>query len=100
MTPLIVDIIWLFFAISLGWFIFERKKPKGKRGYKSIAIIGFISWFGFKLLYRAVITSKGTQVDALLVGALFGGIMFIICFGIKWLFKMAFPKEEKGSNIK
>lgn len=84
MTPLIVDFIWLFFAISLGWFIFERKKPKGKRSYKSIAIIGFISWFVFKWLHRAVIMSKGTQADALLVGALFGGVILLICIGIKW----------------
>jgi len=85
MTSLIVDIIWLLFAISLGWFIFEKKKPKGKRSYKSIAIIGFISWFVFKWLHRAVIMSKGTQADALLAGTLFGGISFIICVGIKWV---------------
>jgi fructose-specific phosphotransferase system IIC component len=86
MTPLIVDIIWLLFAGGLVWFIFERKKPKGKQSTTSILIIAFVSWFVFKVLHRAVITSKGTQVDALLVGALFGGIILVICVGIKWVF--------------
>jgi len=84
MTSLVVDILWLFFAISLGWLIFERKKPKGKRSYKSIAIIGFISWFVFKWLHRSVIMSKGSQADALLVGTLFGGIILLISLGLKW----------------
>lgn len=85
MTSLIVDIIWLFFAIGLGWFIFERKKPKGTKSYKSTAIIGFISWFVFKWLHRAVIMSNGTETDALLAGALFGGAFLLICIGIRWL---------------
>lgn len=84
MTSLVADIIWLLFSIGLGWLIFERKKPKEKRSYKSIAIIGFISWFVFKWLNRAVTMSKGTETDALLAGILFGGIFLLICFGIKW----------------
>ena len=60
MTPFFVNIIWLFFSVSVGWFIFERTRPKEKRVYRSITIIGFISWFVFKTLHRAVITSKGT----------------------------------------
>ncbi len=95
MIPFIIDIIWLFFAVSLGWFIFERKKPKEKKSIKSILIIAFISWLVFKTLYRAVITTKGaTQVDALLVGTLFGGIILLICVGIKWLF----TKKKRGQT--
>lgn len=78
------DIIWLLFAVGLEWFILERKKPKGKQSAMSILIIPFISWLVFKTLHRAVITSKGTQIDALLVGALFGGIVLLICICIKW----------------
>ena len=84
MTPFVADIIWLLFAIGLGWFIFERKKPKEKKSGKSILIISIISWIFFKTLYRAVKMSNGTATDALLVGALFGGIFLLICFGIKW----------------
>jgi hypothetical protein len=86
MTPFFVDIIWLFFSVSLGWFIFERTRPKEKRSYRSITIIGFISWFVFKTLHRAVISDKGTSVAALLVGALFGAATLLICFAIKWFF--------------
>jgi len=89
------DIIWLLFAGGLVWFILERKKPKGKQSATSILIIAFVSWFVFKTLHRAVITSKGTQVDALLVGALFGGIVLLICICIKWFLtkKKQTPKE-------
>jgi len=93
MRPLIVDIIWLFLSISLGWLIFERKKPKEKRSYNSITIIGFISWLVFLTLHRAVIQSRGTQVDALLVGTLFGGVFLLICFAGKWLLA-----KKKGTS--
>lgn len=85
MTPFIIDIMWLLFAGSLVWFIFERKKPKKEQSAKSALIFGFISLFVFKTLHRAVISDKGTPADALLGGALFGGIILLICIGLKWL---------------
>jgi len=84
MAPFIIDIIWLLFANGLGWFIFERKKPKERQSVKSILIISVISWIFFKTFYRAVKMSNGTATDALLVGAMFGSIFLLICFGIKW----------------
>ena len=97
MTPFIVDIIWILFAGGLGWFILERKKPKGKQDAKFITIVAFVSWFVFKILYRGILASKGTQVDALLGGALFGGIILLICIGIKWYLakKKQAPKEDE-----
>ncbi|MCD6322012.1 MAG: hypothetical protein J7L77_03190 [Clostridiales bacterium] len=87
MTPFIADIIWLFCAGSFGWFVLERKKPKEKQSAKFILIIAIVSWFVFKALYRAVITTKGaTEIDALLVGTLFGGIILLVCVCIKWIF--------------
>ena len=86
MTLFFVDIIWLFGSIGIGWIIFERTKPKEKRTYKLITTIGFISWLVFKTLHRAVITTKGTPLDALLVGALFGTATLLVCFAIKWFF--------------
>jgi len=77
--------MWLVFASGLVWFIFERKKPKEEQSTKTALIFGFISWFVFKTLHRAVISDKGTPTDALLAGALFGGIILLICIGIKWL---------------
>lgn len=87
MTPFIADIIWLFCAGSFGWFVLERKKPKEKQSIKFALIIAFVSWFVFKTLYRAVITTKGvTEIDALLVGTLFGGIILLVCVCIKGIF--------------
>lgn len=96
MTPFIIDIIWLLFACGLVWFILERKKPKGKQSTASIPIIAFVSWFVFKVFHRAVITSKGTQVDALLGGALFGGIVLLICIGIKWFLTKKKQTTKEG----
>jgi hypothetical protein len=84
MTPFIVDILWLLIAGGLGWFVLERNKPKESQRARSVLIIAFVSWFVFKLLYRAVIASKGTPADALLAGAVFGGTVLVICIGIKW----------------
>jgi TctA family transporter len=86
MTPFLIDILWLLISVCLGWIVFERSKPKERQSYRSITIIGFISWFVFKTLHRAVITTKGTPVDALLVGGLFGAATLLICFAIKWFF--------------
>jgi uncharacterized BrkB/YihY/UPF0761 family membrane protein len=78
---------YLAFLFCQPWMVyFERTRPKEKRSYRSIIIIGFISWFVFLTLHRAVITTKGTPVDALLVGALFGAATLLICFAIKWFF--------------
>ena len=86
MTPFIMDLVWILAATSLAWLIFEKKKPKAEQSNRSALTIGFISWFAFKFWYRGVITTKGaTQVDALLVGALFGGITLLICLVIRWI---------------
>ncbi len=96
MTPFVADIIWFLFAGGLGWFVLERKKPKGTQSSRSVLIIAFISWLVFKTLHRAVITSKGTHTDALLVGALFGGVILVICIGIKWFLSRKGQTRTKG----
>jgi len=68
-----------------SWMVYlEKKKPKEMQSIRSVLIIAFISWFVFKVLHQAVITSKGTHADALFAGTLFGGVILLICIGIKW----------------
>jgi hypothetical protein len=78
-------IAWALFAACAVWFISERKKPRGKKVSAFMLIVPLVSWFFFSIMHRAVIASKGTQLDALLAGALFGGIVLAVCLCIEWL---------------
>lgn len=91
-----VDLIWLLFANGFAWFLLESNKPKEERRTSSILIIAIFSWFVFKVMHTAVISSQGTQGQALITGAIFGGVILLICIAVKGSFnkKKLTTKEE------
>lgn len=76
---------WILFATGAVWFISERKKSSERKPSAFTLIVPFVSWFVFYVIHKGVIASKGTEIDALLAGALFGSIVLAVCIFIKWL---------------
>jgi amino acid permease len=85
---LIFDFLFLIIGFVLSWYVFGRKIEEILRKRLSIVFL-VISWFAYKLLYRAtLINHKNTQIDALINGLTVGLIALLALWGIVLLIRI------------
>ncbi len=79
-------ILWIVLTYHLGMYLFRLSLGDKPRKYSPI-VNAIVSGVIFGTIYRAVSTSGGTTVEGLIGGTIFGGISFIIGWGIVALFE-------------
>jgi len=92
-----VEYAWWLSATVLGWLTFGRVLEEKQRS-SSAVVIGFISFFFYKLFYNAVALSPGGETAtniAHMFGAVSGTLSFLICWGIR----LWFAKRSKQSLV-
>jgi hypothetical protein len=92
-----VEYAWWLSATVLGWLTFGRVLEEKQRSSLAV-VIGFISFFFYKLFYNAVALSPGGETAtniAHMFGAVSGTLSFLICWGIR----LWFAKRSKQSLV-